>query len=57
MGDEVARADEYQDAHQEGGDVEQEDEGDVDLYGHRAHIIGAGIELHQAGEVLQQAKS
>lgn len=53
-GDEVAGADEDEDADDEGGYVEQEDEGDVELHGRLTDVVGLRVETYEPRELLEQ---
>ena len=53
-GDEVAGTDEDENADDEGGYVEQEDEGDVELHGCLADVVGLWVETYEPRELLEQ---
>ena len=54
VGYDVAWCDEYKHGYEHGGDVEQNDVEHVYLYGHRADVIGSGVEFGESREALQK---
>ena len=54
MRNQVTRRNEDEDADEQRGDVEQEDERDVEFHGGLADIVGLGIKCNDAGIFLQE---
>ena len=57
MWDEVAGSNKYEDAHEKGDEIDQDDDGDVQFHGNSADIIGTGVEFDDSRELLKEDQS